>query len=360
MNKKRLPLIALFILTGLILTACSGASFQTTSWPGMTLHEGDLYVAYQSHIFKLNPEFGTERTRYPGEAENGGPLFYSDPVFTEDGNIIAGTYNNTLLSIDASNFQLNWTYGNNNRFIAPPLVTTDAIYAPNADHDLYALDHNMNILWVFETEKPIWASPITDGEYIYVISMDHNLYALNPRSGAMAWSIELSGTVVSSPALSEDGIFYISTFNSELMAINSSTRNILWTIPIEGWGWGSPVVVDGIVYLTDLSGTLYAVNADNGVIEWFYAGDGEAPGSPLVTEDSVIFNTSLANVYNLALDGTLRWNRSYTTEDEDEAGIYGTPIQVGDLYIFGKVNSEAILFAIDSNGTTQWEFSPEK
>lgn len=360
MNKKRVLLIALIMVTGLIISACSGASFQTTSWPGLTLHEGDLYVAYQSHIFKLNPEFGSEQSRFPSEADNGGPLFYSNPVFTESGNIIAGSYNNTLLSINSANFQLNWTFENNNRFIADPLVTSDAIYAPNADHDLYALDHNKNILWVFETEKPIWASPITDGEYIYLAGMDHFLYALKPRNGQIAWSIDIGGTTVSAPVLSEDGIFYISTFNSELLAIDSSSRKILWRLPLEGWGWGSPVLSNGVVYLTDLNGTLYAVDAESGRQNWFYSGDGEAPGSPLVMDENVIFNTSLANVYNLKLDGTLVWSRSYATEDEEDTSIFGTPLQVGELVVFGKVNSEAIAFAIDANGTIQWEFIPSK
>ena len=360
MNKKRILLIALIMVTGLLISACSGSSFQTTSWPGMTLHEGDLYVAYQSHIYKLNPEFGTELTRFPGEAENGGPLFYSNPVFSDSGNIIVGSYSNTLLSINSTNFQLNWTFENNNRFIADPLVTADVIYAPNADHDLYALDHNKNVLWVFETEKPIWASPITDGSYIYVAGMDHYLYVLNPRTGDVVWSLDMGGTSVSAPAMSEDGVLYISTFNSELIAIDSTSRNILWTIPLEAWGWGSPVLVDGILYLTDLNGTLYAIDSENGQKLWFYAGDGETPGSPLVTETNVIFNTSLANVYYLTLDGSLVWNRSYAPEDEEDTSLFGTPLQVGDLFVFGKVDSEAIVFAIDINGTIQWEFIPEK
>jgi outer membrane protein assembly factor BamB len=360
MNKKRLLLIALIMITGLLLASCSGSSFQTTSWPGLTLHDGELYVAYQSHIYKLNPEFGTELTRFPSESENGGPVFYSDPVFTEDGNIIAGSYSNSLLSIDTSNFYLNWTFENDNRFIAAPLVTADAIYAPNADHILYALDHNMNTLWVFETEKAIWASPITDGEYLYLVTMDHFLYVLNLQTGSIVNSLDLGGTGVSAPAMSEDGILYVSTFNSELLAIDSSNLNILWTTPLEGWGWGSPVLVDDIVYLTDLSGVLYAVDADNGTLVWRFAGEGEAPGSPLITEDSVVFSTSIGKIYNLSLDGEIRWDRSFATDDEEDVGIFGTPIQVGDLYIFGKVNSETIAFAINSNGNTQWEFTPEK
>ena len=359
MNKKRLLLIILIMIAGLLLSACSGSSFQTTSWPGLTLHEGDLYVAYQSHIYKINPEFGTEMTKYPSEADNGGPSFYAEPVFTEDGNIIASSYNNSLLSIDSSNFQLNWTYENDNRFIAAPLVTADAIYAPNADHDLYALDHNMNKLWTFETEKPIWATPITDGEYIFVVGMDHYLYKLNPRTGNPIWNLDLGGTVVSAPALSDDGILYISTFNSELLAIDSSNQNILWTTPLEGWGWGSPILVDETIYLTDLSGVLYAVNSEDGNIIWRFAGDGEASGSPLVTEDSVIFNTSIGKVYCLNHDGSIRWDRSFTTEEEEDVSIFGTPVQFGDLFIFGKVNSEGIVFAINESGSTQWEFVPE-
>lgn len=357
MTKKRLLIIALIMVAGLLLSACSGSSFQTTSWPGLAVHEGDLYVAYQSHLYKLDANFGTEMLRYPAEAKNGGPQFYSDPVITETGDLIAGTYTNSLVNIN-SNFQLNWTFENNNRFIATPLVTEDAIYAPNADHVLYALDHDMNELWVFKTDKPIWAVPITDGESLFVAGMDHNLYVLDPASGNLDWSLDLGGTCVSAPAMSEDGVLYVSTFNSELLAIDTSDREILWTLPIEGWGWGSPVLADGVVYLTDLVGTLYAVDAESGDLAWFYAGDGEAPGSPLITEDAVYFNTSKGNVYKLSLDGSLVWSRSYSGE-ENEISIFGTPVMFEDKVIFGLVNSEAIVFAIDSNGTKHWEFVPE-
>lgn len=359
-NNKTIILFTL-ILSALILGACGGSSnrFVANSWPGITVLDDTVYIANNNHIYAIDPSNGQEITRYPKEVGQDRATFFASPVFVDGQQILGSGYNNVLYSFDVSSGSENWKYENSNRFVAPPLVTDDVIYAPNADHHLHALDHSGNLLWGFETAEPLWASPVTDGEYIYQVSMDGILYALNPRNGEEVWKIDLGSASVSAPVL-ENGILYIGTFNSEVLAIDTNSRNILWHSSTNGWAWASPVLVNDTLYATDLEGWIYAIDSSNGTKLWQYQSEGDdkgkdtIAGSALVNEESVYFTTGAGWLYALDLEGNLRWSRSAG----EDIIFYGTPVLVDDRILVGVVESEFIMIAYDTNGTVQWQFEP--
>ncbi len=337
----------------LILSACTGSRFETTSWPGITIHEDKLFVASSQQIYQVDPMNGTEMTRIPRDVDAKSPIYFAPPVFTEDGQLLIGSYNNSLHNYDVNSGTENWAFDNDNRFIDSVLVVDETIFAPNADRTMHAFNMSGTELWSFETNGPLWSTPAFDGEKLFLASMDHNLYAINPDTGNEIWAIDLGGTTVATPEIVDD-VLYIGTFESEVLAINTSNGTTKWKFDTKDWVWGAPAINDGVLYVTDISGWIYALEVDTGNLIWNYKGEGQVSGTPLVTEDSVYYGTGDGNFYALDLDGKLRWNRFY----QEDSLLLGDPVLAGEYIIVPVSGADAVLVAYDANGTKQWEFVP--
>lgn len=357
MKNNKTFFIIFGILSAIIFSACGGSSsrFVANSWPGITVVEDTAYIANNQHIYAVDTKNGQEITRYPQEVERSGPTFFAPPVITSNETIIASAYNNTLYSYDLNTGAALWNFQNNNRFIASPLVTEDVIYAPNSDNQLHALDRNGNLLWSFETGNSLWASPASNGKIIFQASMDGSVYAINPGNGQEIWHTELGGAVVSTPILSEDGTLYLGTFQSEVVAIDTTNGKVLWRANTNNWVWASPTLDGDTLYITDLDGYLYALDPASGEQRWFIKGDGAISGSALVLNDSVYFSTDVGTLYAISLDGSIRWSRSAG----EDVILYGSPTAAGELILVSVVESDFIVIAWDTNGTIQWQFTPE-
>jgi outer membrane protein assembly factor BamB len=359
MKTKYILLILMLILLPSTLSACAGGAFASTSWPGITVNEDTVYVAYNQHIYAVNLSNGTEKWRYPAEADNK-ITFYAAPEISPDGQLIAGSYDFNLYSINPANGQLNWSFDQStDRYIGSPLARDSFIFAPSADRNLYAVDSNGNLIWKFPTGKPLWAKPTTDEncECVYLTSMDHHLYAIDAQTGNQEWKSEpLGGAIVGTPAYSPEGWLYLGTFGSEMLALDASNGRILWRISTDEWVWSGPSLDEGVLYFGDLSGNLYAVNAEDGSQRWKIKPDDKIVGTPLIVDDMIVFTTEADTVYAFDKEGNQLWRQAIGGK------IYASPVSAGDLILIAPIesDSDSVLVALAMNGTQTWQFSPEQ
>jgi hypothetical protein len=210
MKPKNIMLILVVLIAAVLLSGCGGDAFAASSWPSILVDEEISYVSYNQYVYALNVQDGQLRWRYPENGE-AAKTFYAEPTLTEDGQLIVGSYNGSLYSLNPQTGTENWTFDQaGGRFIGAPLAQGSRIYAPSADHRLYALDLNGKEVWRFEgSQGPLWAQPLLDEErqQLYLPSMDHNLYAINPETGQLVWQANLNGSLVGTPVL-EDGVLY--------------------------------------------------------------------------------------------------------------------------------------------------------
>jgi outer membrane protein assembly factor BamB len=354
MKKKPFLLTLIFIFLGMILSACSGAAFAATSWPGVLVTEDTAFVAYNTAVYALNLDNGSLKWTFPPEPNND-ITFYSDPVLTPQGELLVGGYNNVLYSLDPQNGNQIWTFEDaDDRFIGSPLVTDGAIFAPSADRTVYALDLNGNLMWSFEAEEPLWARPTIDGEMIFFTSMDHNLYALAAENGDLVWSQDLGGASVSTPALSEDDRLYVGTFAKEVLALDTNRGEILWKSPIQGWIWASPVLDGDQLYIGDLDGFFYALDATTGDENWQLQPDGKIAAKPLVMDERVYFTTENGSLVAINRDGSPVFTQNLGGR------IFSRPVLAGDLILVTPIEADELVIALDSEGGRRWSFTPEQ
>jgi outer membrane protein assembly factor BamB len=355
-------LITLAILGGL-LTACSGAAGAATNWPAVLADSSQetAYVAYNTHVYAVNLTNGTEKWRYPEKADSK-ITFFAPPAMTQDGQLLVASYDHKLYSLNPGGSTTpNWVFkGALDRYIAGPLASGEDIFAPASDNFLYALDLSGNQRWKVETGHALWARPTTDGKLVFQPSMDHHLYAIDIQSGKTAWETgDLGGAMVGSPTLSPNGVLYVGTFKAEVLALDASNGQMLWSAPTKGWVW-SEILLDGdTLYFGDLDGYLFALNAADGAVRWQVQLDTSAnraiSGAPVIVGDTLYVAAKNGNLYAVDVaNGNVRWSKAFAGQ------FYSDIIQAGDNLLLAPIKMDAILLAVDNNGNQKWAFVPAK
>jgi len=354
-SMKKHLLILLTIILALSAGAC-GRRVVATGWSGLTTADETLYLSAGASVHAVNPRDGSLKWQFPEEPQRG-VEFYAAPVLREGEQLIVGGYDSVLYSINPDSGVQQWTFnGAEDRYIASPLVTEQGIFAPSADQRLYAVDFDGSQLWEpFETEEPIWASPVYSDacSCLYLVSMDRYLYAIDPSDGTLLWkSDELGGPMVSKPALSGEGLIYVSTFGNQILALSEEDAAIIWSFETEDWAWASPVIDGDQVYASDISGTLYALDAQSGELNWQVQPGGAIVSSPLVREEEIIFSTTEGSLVMVSKTGTIQRNQ------EVEGKLYSSPAAAADLLLVTPAEADQILIALDENGNTVWDYPP--
>lgn len=358
MNRKTLFLIISLLISASVLSACSGA-LPASNWSGITADQDMAYLAHGTSLFAVNLSTQQEIWRFPVKPE-AGVYYYAPPVLTADDQLIAGTYGPKgyhLYSLNPANSAINWTFDQaKGDYIASPLVTENAIYAANADGNLYALDLKGKLLWTFKAGGPLWATPAVNDvcSCLFVPSMDHKLYALNADTGTIRWeSGDLGGAMVSSPTFASDGTVFVGTFNSEILALDAADGSIRWRFQTDGFVWTQPDLLDGVLYFGDSKGSLYAVDT-NGTQVWKINSAGPIANKPLIKNGKLFLTAGTDSVYAYTLDGVSVWQVKL------DGQLQGAVVSAGDRLLVSPLSSATALFMLTEDGAQQWAFVPEK
>jgi outer membrane protein assembly factor BamB len=357
MKSKKYFLPITLILFSIFISACSSAAYASTSWHGLAANSDTAYLAVGTQVYAIDINTGSEDWRYPSKA-NPKITFYTNPVLTIDGQLIVPSYDHKLYSINPATGSENWIFsGSTQRLIGSPLVTQDMIYQPSADGSIYAVDMSGNQVWVQETGGPLWAQPasISDCGCVYVASMDHTVYSFDASTGRLLWqSPELGGALVGSPAVSSDGVLFVGTFGSEMIALDATNGSIKWRYTTEDWVWSGPVLENNILYFGDLSGYFYALNATDGTSQWRLQPQNSVVDKPVIIEDKIYLTTEGDTFFIISTAGDIVNSRVIG------GLIYSSPVIVGDTILVAPTNFESLLVALNLDANQKWTFTPTK
>jgi eukaryotic-like serine/threonine-protein kinase len=362
MKRNRILLILMIASVFSLLAGCTGADSMATSWPGFLVDQATdtIYLSFNAHVYALNLSNGTEKWRFPSEADNK-ITFFADPVLTSERNLIVGSYNNILYSLEAESGNKVWEFTESkNRYVAGALIVEDQVFAPSSDNHLYCVTEAGTLRWKGSTDHSLWATPVSDGTYVFQPSMDHHLYQYQIESGELIWkSDDLGGTMIGQPLLSPDGILYLGTFGNEIIAIDINTHEILWRFSTNGWVWSGPYLEEDVLYFGDLEGFIYAVDSQSGNSIWQIQPDTSENrgifGRVLAVDDTLYFASRGGILYAVdKVNGNPRWNKAF------EAQFFSNLVQSEDTILLSANKSDAILYAVETNGNQRWSFIPAK
>jgi len=351
--KKYIVFIGLLLGLAMILGGCA-TGMMASSWPGVTADANNAYIAGGPYVYAVNLQTGAQVWRFPEKASVANP-FFATPVLTSDGQLIVGGFDKKLYSLNPLTGQSTWQFTDaRDRWIGGALVADGMIYAPNADYKLYALNLQGKLQWSFEADQAIWGTPISDGTNIYFGTLGRRVYAVNAQTGKQAWVQKVDGAVLGLPALGADHTLYVGSYGGTVYAMNTADGGTRWSAAASSWIWSGPVLDGSELYFGDAKGSFYAHPLTSTGQPWNQQLNGAIVGSPLVSADSIVVGTEAGNVY--FMDRTGQNLHSVTVSGK----VYATPVAAGSLVLVAPTDGDAILVALDQNGTIKWSFIPPK
>jgi outer membrane protein assembly factor BamB len=342
--------LAMFLLIGMFLTGCSRGPIQASSWPGVTLADNTLYIAYNQFVQAIDLETEREIWRYPAEADRS-QTFYAPPAISSDGLVILGGYDQKVyaLSTVSSRPETVWVYEEaTDRIIGGPAISGEIVLVPSADHKLYALDlNNGQPVWnqPFESDHALWSAPLVDLDTVYLASLDHTVYALDLESGSLIWENDLGSAISDTPSLS-NGLLLCGTFEGILFALDKETGREEWHFESGAAIWGNPVVKDDVVYVANVDRDAFALDLANGNELWHQTLSSSASTSPLVSDETVYFASEEGAVEAFMIDGG---DPAWPSSASILGRLLADPILVDDeLFVPVMENSECIVFGVNA------------
>ncbi|CAG0996619.1 MAG: PQQ-like beta-propeller repeat protein [Anaerolinea sp.] len=366
--------VILVVVSALLLSGCTPLILPE-SWAGITpdgvigadgrYEARYLYIAYRDTVFRVDTQTFPESRpteRFVDWAAHGNRLF-TRPVLGEDNLIYVGSYGHQLYAYSpaASPREVNIpsfapTPGAV-PLIADPLYYNGAVYQGQGDKGINVLDAKTGALRTAftDTQNGIWAAPLIDSatNTLYFASMDQSLYALTADTMTLRWKLPLDGAVGGTPLLA-DGVLYVGTFNSEMIAVDVSKDQpeILRRFKTKGWVWSTPVLSEGILYFGDMSGAVYALNSADFSPKWQAQVEGAARGRVAVVDDKVIAagEQRYLKAFNRE-SGALMWTSSPPTDDR----ILGDLVVIGQDVIVTTLSENQLVVAFNlATGGRAW------
>jgi outer membrane protein assembly factor BamB len=355
MKKNPLFLICLLLALAVVLGGCA-TGLTASSWPGVTADANTAYLAGGPFVYAVNLETGVELWRFPAKAANATP-FYATPMLTPDGQLIVGSFDHKLYSLNPQSGAENWRFElAKDRWIGGVLVTSDTIYATNADYKLYALSFTGTLKWVtpFQADQAIWGSPVSDGSNVYFGTLGRRVYAVNAQTGKQSWVQVVNGAILGTPVLGLNNSIYVGTYGGMLVALNTINGVIIQQKTASSWIWSGPTQDGSNIYFGDAKGMFYSFPITGTGQPWTKQLNGTIIGSPLVSGKTIIVGTEAGNIYFLDNAGQNLQTISIT------GVIEATPITAGSLILVAPTGGDSALVALDPAGAIKWKFTPAK
>lgn len=232
-----------------------------------------------------------------------------------------------------------------------PAVYYGIVYVGADDKNLYAFDYNTGaLLWSLQTGGPILSSSVIAASSAYFGSNDGKLYAIDAESYTtpkVRWTYQTGGPISATPALGSGGTVYAASQDGSVYAVNSK-GSLLWKSTAVGSITSSPTVANGLVYVGSSDHSIYALNATTGAVVWSHATNGSVSSSPAVDKTNVYIGSQDGNLYAYdALAGTPKWH--YTTG----GAVNSTPAVANGIVYVGSDDDS--LYALNvKDGSKLW------
>jgi outer membrane protein assembly factor BamB len=216
------------------------------------------------------------------------------------------------------------------------------------------------------------ASPTIAQGVIYFGSLNDfkssTFYAFDTMTGEEKWGKALTGSVTTSPVISND-MLYFCTDDGFCYGVDKNTGDEFWVFGPDQRGlnvnscdkcalkFSQPMVDNNILYVGSLDHNLYALDAQTGVIQWSFKTGDSILNAPTISDGKIYLGSNDGNIYVIdAQTGMelLHFSIPSSPDQNSESGVYGTPL-VDSTTIYA-VNGSLVALDIHS-GDVRWQFS---
>lgn len=184
-----------------------------------------------------------------------------------------------IVSLRASDGQLNWKSEIGGEFSASPAVDNHAVYVasealPSASESqagkgsLRALGLEGGLtIWMKSLPAAIRGALAVGRNKVVAGSADGNVYAFDKTSGSVIWSVQSGSAINCKPVLSGKAV-YLGSENGMLLSLDEDTGKLRWRYQTAGPVRGPVALVDDLVFFGSGDGYVYAVSESEGRLRW--------------------------------------------------------------------------------------------
>lgn len=244
-------------------------------------------------------------------------------------------------------------------YASPAFGPGGVIYAASESR-LYAYNRGGDLRWTFDFPDIVPASvnirgvvsspAVTPEGIVYIGSLDEKLYSLT-ANGSLRWAHDTGGQIFSSPVVDAAGRVYVGSRSGDVVAVNAN-GTLAWTFPTTGEVFASPALdTDGSLYVGSTDGGLYAINSANGTSKWtpFTVGS-EFVSSPAIAPNGTVYAGSLNDILYAVNGDTGRPIWTYNTGGD----IVSSPAIGADGTVY-VATIDGFLHAVNpANGQARW------
>lgn len=215
----------------------------------------------------------------------------------------------------------------------------------------------------------IASRPVMSGDRVYVYAPDGTVTALSAGSGGRVWRANLRpegerDSVNGGGIAVDGGRVFAATGYGEVVALDASNGEVIWTKPVDTPLRGAPTASAGKVFVVSQQNEVFAINQSDGSEAFTYAGIPEQAGllaasSPAVSGDTVVIPYTSGEVMAFSISkGEAKWQTFVTRPQRTLAitglpDVSGSPVIVGNTVYATGVGGRTI--AVDLNsGTEKW------
>lgn len=256
--------------------------------------------------------------------------------------LFVALHSSGIEALNAYTGSLYWTFDTTEKIQAPPLVIGSRVLVASRT-TLWSLNAlNGQLLWKFHRGAVGWPTtgvPAVAGNTVYVgLGTGTQFWALDLSNGHALWSFD-TGDRITSAALVEANIVYVSTWHGIIFALDRMRGTKLWSYSlngktnesvVDGVG-GSMALAGGKLYVGDYRGAVICLDARRGKLIWRFATGAQVLATPVVSAGLVYVGSDDGYFYALNTHtGRPAW-RYATGEVRSSASLAGGHLYVGSL-----------------------------
>lgn len=193
---------------------------------------------------------------------------HSTPALdTATGTLVFGANDGLLYAWDYPALDFAWTVETAGAIKGPVAIEHGSAVFGSWDNTVYRVGlENGAVEWSFQADGKVMSGPAIDPgrAMVYIGSHDGRLYALDFETGELAWSFSTNGSVIGCPTLTANSVL-VGSYDRHLYAVSRAGEE-RWRAEATGWVTSTPLVRDDGVYFTDRAtnahaGGLYRITA---------------------------------------------------------------------------------------------------
>lgn len=210
------------------------------------------------------------------------------------------------------------------------------------------------IRWQTPLRYALYGAPTLYNGQLFIGDDEGHFYALDAQTGAVNWTFQTAGRIVSTACVSEGKVIFGSVDGS-VYALSAPTGQLIWRFETSAPVMGCPVANEGVVYIGNSAGQLLALHLDNGQELWRFEGASNyIETRPLIYHNRLYFGAWDTYFYCLDLQtGAQLWKWSNGSKNEKYSPAAVWPVGAENRVFF--VAPDRYLTALDAEtGALVW------